>query len=224
MDLRKSMCVAAGATSMLAAGSALGGAHTWDVWEVFTTADGSIQFVELREANGTPNEIGVGNKLVSCDVSGNSFLIPSNVAAPTSSKSILLATQSFADLPGAPTPDHIIPANFFDVNGDTLRYAGFDAWVVPNGSIPTDCVNSFNRSGGVAANSPTNYAGTTGSVDAWTARFADINGDNTVDTADLGVLIGAFGSAGPAGDLNGDNIVDTADLGQMIGVFGSSCP
>lgn len=52
---------------------------------------------------------------------------------------------------------------------------------------------------------------------------ADVNGDRVVDAADLGVLIGAFGSAGPAGDINGDGIVDAADLGLLIAAFGSAC-
>lgn len=51
----------------------------------------------------------------------------------------------------------------------------------------------------------------------------DINGDGVTDTADLGVLISEFGSAGPAADINGDGAVDTADLGILIAAFGSAC-
>jgi len=50
----------------------------------------------------------------------------------------------------------------------------------------------------------------------------DINRDGTVDTADLGLLIGAFGTPGDDADLNADGIVDTADLGLLIGNFGVS--
>ena len=52
----------------------------------------------------------------------------------------------------------------------------------------------------------------------------DINGDGVIDTADLGLLIGGFGTGDAAADLNSDGIVDTADLGILIGVFGSVCP
>ena len=51
----------------------------------------------------------------------------------------------------------------------------------------------------------------------------DINNDNIIDTADLGILIGAFGTADPIADINNDNIVDTADLGILIAQFGNSC-
>jgi len=52
----------------------------------------------------------------------------------------------------------------------------------------------------------------------------DLNGDGLTDTADLGILISAFGTSDPTADLNDDNIVDTADLGVLIGAFGDSCP
>jgi len=52
----------------------------------------------------------------------------------------------------------------------------------------------------------------------------DFNGDGVIDTADLGYLISAFGSAGGAADINGDGVVDTADLGLFIPMFGSTCP
>ena len=53
---------------------------------------------------------------------------------------------------------------------------------------------------------------------------ADIDHDGTVDGADLGMLIGAWGATGanPA-DLNGDLLVDGADLGLLIGAWGA-CP
>ncbi len=51
--------------------------------------------------------------------------------------------------------------------------------------------------------------------------IADLNDDDIVDTADLGILIGVFGTNSPLADLNDDNIVDTADLGILIGVFGT---
>ena len=52
----------------------------------------------------------------------------------------------------------------------------------------------------------------------------DLNVDGVIDTADLGILLGQFGTAGPEADLNGDGVVDTADLGILLGVFGTSCP
>ena len=46
---------------------------------------------------------------------------------------------------------------------------------------------------------------------------ADINGDGVVDGADLGLLLGAWGSASPCFDLSGDGVTDGADLGLLLG-------
>jgi hypothetical protein len=50
---------------------------------------------------------------------------------------------------------------------------------------------------------------------------ADITGDGVVDGADLGALLGAWGT--PNADLTGDNVTDGADLGALLGAWGS-CP
>jgi Dockerin type I domain len=50
---------------------------------------------------------------------------------------------------------------------------------------------------------------------------ADLNGDGSVDSADLGILIGLFGTADPQADINGDGVVNSADLGILIGAFGA---
>ncbi|MCB9848992.1 MAG: hypothetical protein H6814_11325 [Phycisphaeraceae bacterium] len=60
-------------------------------------------------------------------------------------------------------------------------------------------------------------------VGANTGICADLNNDGVVDTADLGVLLGQFGTAGPNADLNCDGRVDTADLGILLGQFGMGC-
>jgi len=55
---------------------------------------------------------------------------------------------------------------------------------------------------------------------------ADLNDDFEVDMADLGLLVGAFGSIDAPGenpaDVNRDGVVDTADLGVLISQYGQS--
>jgi hypothetical protein len=145
---------------------AFAGIHTWDVNEVFSNQDGTIQFVELWEANNTPGETGVGNGTITSDTQTFDF-IGGAVEGPTSNKYYLAATQAFADLPGAPTPDEIIPPGsipFFDVNGDTVAFGGFDSWMF--GAVPTNGTDSLDRFTGVGPNTPTNYNGDSATVDA----------------------------------------------------------
>ncbi|MFO0963964.1 MAG: cellulose binding domain-containing protein [Phycisphaerales bacterium] len=51
------------------------------------------------------------------------------------------------------------------------------------------------------------------------AVAADINGDGRVDGADLGLLLGAWGSASPAADVDRTGHVDGADLGVLLGAW-----
>ena len=146
--------------------ASLAGIHTWDVREVFSNADGTIQFVELWEADGGASEVGVGNGGLSSTTHSFSFG-NGPVAPPTTHKSYLLGTAAFAALPGAPTPDKIIPAGsvpFFDKNGDTVSFLSFDSWTF--GAVPTNGTQSLDRISGVGTNTPTNYAGQTGTVNA----------------------------------------------------------
>ena len=60
-------------------------------------------------------------------------------------------------------------------------------------------------------------------IGADTGSCPDLNGDTVIDTADLGILLGQFGTAGASADLNCDGVVDTADLGLLLGQFGANC-
>jgi hypothetical protein len=169
--------------------AALAGAHTWDVNEVFSNADGTIQFVELREANGTPGETGVNTQTLFATAPNKSFPIGgSALTAPTSNKLFLLGTAAFAALPGAPPVDRVIPAgvlpNFFNPAGGSVTYGPYDTLSFPSG-IPTNGVDSFNDGGIIATNSPTNYAGQSGSVDA--------SGPPIVPSASSGALLIGLG-------------------------------
>jgi len=57
------------------------------------------------------------------------------------------------------------------------------------------------------------------------ACVCDLNKDRTVDSADLGTLLGSFGlcQSGDPGDFNFDAAIDSSDLGTMLGNFGQ-CP
>ena len=51
----------------------------------------------------------------------------------------------------------------------------------------------------------------------------DLDGSGVIDGADLGTLLGAWGSAGSPADLDGEGTVGGADLGVMLGNWGA-CP
>lgn len=63
---------------------------------------------------------------------------------------------------------------------------------------------------------------TAGATVAWlvdaAAPLADLDGNGTVDGADLGILLGAWGTLGP-GDLDNNGTVNGADLGLLLGAW-----
>jgi hypothetical protein len=50
-----------------------------------------------------------------------------------------------------------------------------------------------------------------------TLEPADLDGDGTVGSADLAILLGEWGTPGPLGDLDGDGVVGSSDLTVLLG-------
>ena len=48
-------------------------------------------------------------------------------------------------------------------------------------------------------------------------RLGDLNGDGRVSGADLGILLGDWGSSLQRSDLNRDGTVNGSDLGLLLG-------
>jgi hypothetical protein len=49
---------------------------------------------------------------------------------------------------------------------------------------------------------------------------ADLTGDGLIGSADLGVLLNAWGTKGSPADLTGDGSVDSADLAALLSAWG----
>ena len=145
--------------------------HTFVINEIFSSADGKIQFVELVEASqgdiygGTGNgqNLWAGNSLVArSGASQRTFVFPSNLSSAfTEARSVLVGTQSFAAL-GVVAPDFVVPDGFLFYPAGTISYANVDT--VAYSSLPGDGVTSIDRSGMAQMNSPQNFAFRTGTI------------------------------------------------------------
>jgi hypothetical protein len=128
-----------------------------------------VQFIEMREVFGFDGQ----NLLTSApDIksSTHDFIFPTNLpSSSTANKTFLLGTAAYASLAGAPAPDYVIAANFFNPAGDTLNYGG-GVDLTTFGAMPANSLQSLNRVGTSgntytnATNSPTNFAGTSSSI------------------------------------------------------------
>ena len=123
--------------------------HLYTINELYSNADGSIQFIEMSVGNFNGQGFWDGNS-ISDTQNGvtHSFTFPSDLPSEqTANTEVLIATQGFANL-GIVTPDFIIPANFLFINGGTFNYANVDSWTYSQ--LPTDGSNALYRNSGVA--------------------------------------------------------------------------
>lgn len=158
--------------------------HLWQVKEAFSNADGSVQFVEMFDSFG--GETSVNGFTLKANSDGNikTFTFPGNLTMNTPG-SLLIATSGFGSLPGGVTPDFTfsqsttpISGSFFSPNATNLTFTfsgSGDSLTFPGASLPKDGIHSLTDAGAVGfppgspnisagVNSPTNLAGTSGSV------------------------------------------------------------
>lgn len=58
-----------------------------------------------------------------------------------------------------------------------------------------------------------------GAFERQSPSTADVNGDGVVNSTDLGMLLGAWGTSDPMADLDGDGVVGASDLGILPGAW-----
>lgn len=135
--------------------------HLWQIDEVFSDASGTVQFIELTTSASGEQFLSGHGITVMQGASTHTFNFATDLPGDSANRHFLIATQGFANL-GLVTPDYVVPDGFLFLPNATINYAGFD--IVNYASLPTDGTHSIDRSGNVMVNSPTNFAGQSGSV------------------------------------------------------------
>ncbi len=152
--------------------------HLFDIQEVYSNADGSVQFIELFTASNSQQV--VGGQSIRLEVASpvstlDTFTFSGNGPSPTANKTYLIGTANLSTL-YAVTPDFVLPANFLTVSGGfankRLNFAnGTD--IVNLSSLPLNGVMSLNAVIGDnaatafsinAQATPTNFAGQTATI------------------------------------------------------------
>lgn len=146
------------------AGPALAAFHTFRIQEVYSNADGTIQYVVLHEASN----LGGQNLFAGHELSSRKGALRKSIdfgsnlpSANTAGRNVLIATPGFAAL-GIVTPDYVMPARFLFTDGGQVEFAGVDQ--VAFGPLPSDGVTALTRNGQPTPNAPRNFAGQGGIV------------------------------------------------------------
>ncbi len=188
--------------------------HLYGINELYSNADGTIQFIELTVGNANGESFWQGQSItVTQGATAHLYTFPTNLpSTQTANTKVLIATQGFADL-GIVTPDFIVfPGFLYTSGGATVNFAGVD--FVSYSLLPTNGTSSINRSGTIGVNSPTDFAGNTGTVPgnpiAGTAGADTLTGTGSND-----FIVGVGGNdtlTGGSGNdiLNGGAGIDTA--------------
>jgi Ca2+-binding RTX toxin-like protein len=202
--------------------------HLYDIDELYTNADGTIQFVELSMPSGGGNGENAWNSHYLISTNGStthSFLASNLPSSLTASTHVLLATAGFAAAAGV-TPNFIIPNGFLFSTGGTISWGSTQLDAI-NGSgtvdsvayssLPVDGHSSLNvaidtnHAKSSAENTPTNFAGQAGHI-------ALANHPPVVESPlpdQVGGVGQAFSAAVPAfTDPDADSLTYSAKLGS----------
>ncbi|MCA9285409.1 MAG: hypothetical protein KDA22_09355, partial [Phycisphaerales bacterium] len=136
----------------------------------------------------------------------NNAVMTFAASSPTEYIQMAVATRKATDPPGSFGPMEIVKSNSGPYT-EANRWGDYAAVRPDEGSAGTFWANH-------------EYAVSSNNWRTWVQQVilppsSDLDGDGLVNGADLGILLGAWGTPGP-GDLNGDGVVDGADLGNLL--------
>ena len=169
--LRAMLCVLTAALTLPASASF----HTFAIQQLYSNADGSIQFIVLKEAAGENGQQFLTGHAITSTQGGtqHKLTFPNDLPGNnTANHSFLIATPGLAAL-GLITPDYTMPAGFLFTNGGTVNYAGVDQ--LTYAALPTDGVTALYSDGTMQPNLARNFAGATASVTAPGGGPATVN-------------------------------------------------
>ena len=145
--------------------------HTFVVDQLYSSADGEIQFIVLRENAGLGGQNRFSGQVVTSSHAGvvKSFAFGSDLpSSSTAGRHVLLASQGYVALrnttPSAnlPAPDFTLPNRFLATDGGVVNFANVD--LMTYASLPVDGTNSRYGDGAVANNNPINFSGVSSAV------------------------------------------------------------
>jgi hypothetical protein len=174
--------IVAALTAMTLALAAFAANAAFQIDEIYSNADGAIQYVVLRETGGQNGDNHfAGRTLTMTHGVGTpaavtkTFTFPADLpSAGTAGKRVLVATPGFVDL-GLIAPDYVMPQRFIATDGGTLTYSGGDSFAYP--PLPSDGVSAQSRTV-VTANIAINFAGQSASAPALPVTVVEFyNGD-----------------------------------------------
>ena len=149
------------------------GFESWKLDEVYSNADGTLQYIVLKEAQGMDGMNRLTGRTLTATHSGLTLTYTFGLDLPsvlTANKRVLIATQAMAAT-ALVTPDYVMPERFLATDGGTVNFAGVDE--LTYAALPTDGVNGVFVGPVTGPNVATNFAGQTAAIPAGTVTVVE---------------------------------------------------
>jgi hypothetical protein len=179
--------------------------HLWSVTEVYSSPDGSVQYVKMASSAGGQNFLADGGLQLTCTgpQGANTFTIPSdlNPAISTANRNFIIGTSNLATIPGGVTPDYVLTNQqpfLFLTGTNTVQLVGTVTTPLTYTNLPTDGVSALAGTGeslAVVRNDPINFDDETNSIVPVEFSSSTAIGADFVMT--FPTATGVNGSAGP---------------------------
>ena len=152
--------------AVLACAPARAATPSFAVSELFSNADGSIQFVVLRESEGRNGQDGFANLTLVARSATRvaTFVFPADLARKdTSRRSVLVATGGYVAAGAAAAefravaPDFVVPDRFVPTGAGSIQFADADRMAYP--ALPADGVAAYFSNGEARDNEAQNLSG-----------------------------------------------------------------
>ncbi len=222
---------AVGAAMLVGLNVAHASFHLWAVTELYSSADGSVQFVKLTNNSSFGTEYFLGGHVITCTGSpgiSNTFAFPTNLpAVSTVNKTFLIGTRNLATVPGGVIPDYVFtnqgPFLFLNTGAtNTVGIIGSAESRAAYTNLPTDGVSSLVGLGGslvVATNSPKNFSDEANSIVPVRFDSSHLSGTNFVMT--FRTAAGVNGTVGPTYAIEYRNFLTDVSWTPLASVPGN---
>ncbi|MBI3850293.1 MAG: hypothetical protein HY298_08400 [Verrucomicrobia bacterium] len=214
---------------LLLLGQAQASFHLWNVNEIYSSGDGSVQFIELRETSGGfggengLNTYGASIRVTS-PLATNEYFFDHDLVGNTANKTLIIGTANLSSIPGGLTPDYTIPPNFILPSSGNVSFVGFgiNYDFISYSNLPTDGDASLVRSGGSmvlsTTNTPKNFNDESNSIVPVKMKSISRSGNDFNLT--FATATGPNGTAGPNYDVEFNNTITGTNWLTLTSVGG----
>lgn len=203
--------------------------HLWSVNELYSSADGSVQFIEFFTSSSLQEALAGHAVTCSGQLGTSTFNFPSNLPSGTANKTFIVGTANLASIPGGVKPDYVFtnstPFLFLNPGAtNTVMIVGTLTTPAAYTNLPTDGVKSLVRTGSgssfatVATNSPKNYLSQSNSIVP--AAFSSVTRSGPAVVLSFATATGINGTAGPNYALQANDTFGTANWSTISNVIG----